>query len=96
MRASYLLLLTVCITGCDRNTATIDYKYESNCSACHKTGRINAPISKSNNDWAARTKDINVLVRSVTEGKGGMPVMGGCYNCTNEELRIIIKTKILP
>ncbi|NVJ49467.1 MAG: cytochrome c5 family protein [Gammaproteobacteria bacterium] len=69
--------------------------YTANCAACHGVGVGGAP-KFGTSAWtdlaAANTTD--VLLQSVKNGKGIMPPMGGCANCSDEELTKAIEHMI--
>ena len=61
--------------------------YEAACTTCHAIGLAGAPLFGSKVIWGERAnKDLAVLVETVTNGLGGMPPMGMCMDCSQEEL----------
>ena len=61
--------------------------YEAACSTCHAIGLAGAPLFGSKVIWGERAnEDLSVLVETVTNGLGGMPPMGMCMDCSQEEL----------
>ena len=66
-------------------------KYNTYCVACHSTGAAGAPISGDAAAWADRkAKGVDALVASAKAGKGAMPPMGLCADCTDDELKDIV------
>ena len=61
--------------------------YEVACTTCHAIGLAGAPLFGNKVIWGERAnKDLAVLVETVTNGLGGMPPMGMCMDCSQEEL----------
>ena len=61
--------------------------YEAACTTCHAIGLAGAPLFGNKVIWGERAnKDLAVLVETVTNGLGGMPPMGMCMDCSQEEL----------
>lgn len=62
--------------------------YEYSCATCHDRTTQGAPLPDDDIEWGMRArKGIDVLMKHVKEGyKDLMPEMGGCRNCTDEEL----------
>jgi cytochrome c5 len=57
--------------------------YESNCSACHKTGVVGAPeVDKRTVREILRDQGRRELYRVAIEGDGPMPPKGGCTICS--------------
>ncbi|GHF02001.1 c-type cytochrome [Thalassotalea profundi] len=57
------------------------------CISCHETGIKNAPQIGNVENWKAPlSSGIDQLVKSVKQGKGHMPPMGDCTNCSDEEI----------
>jgi cytochrome c5 len=61
--------------------------YYAACTTCHAIGLAGAPLFGNKVIWGERAnKDLAVLVETVTNGLGGMPPMGMCMDCSQEEL----------
>ena len=61
--------------------------YEAACTTCHAICLAGAPLFGNKVIWGERAnKDLAVLVETVTNGLGGMPPMGMCMDCSQEEL----------
>lgn len=60
------------------------------CAGCHQTGIMNAPkIGGNFKDLGSR--GIEDLLASSKKGKNAMPRMGGCNDCSDEELSAAIQ-----
>jgi len=61
--------------------------YDAACTTCHAIGLAGAPLFGNKVIWGERAnKDLAVLVETVTNGLGGMPPIGMCMDCSQEEL----------
>ena len=61
--------------------------YDAACTTCHAIGLAGAPLFGNKVIWGERANiDLAVLVETVTNGLGGMPPMGMCMDCSQEEL----------
>lgn len=67
--------------------------YSTFCVACHQTGAAQAPKTGDKAAWAPRVKakGLDGLVASAKKGKGAMPPMGLCQQCSDAELKEIIQ-----
>lgn len=64
------------------------------CNVCHATGLLESPKTGDTAAWQARYDaegGIDALVSISKQGKGGMPPMGTCVDCTDEELKSAIE-----
>jgi cytochrome c5 len=92
---------SVCIQGQDCSTQTSPSSdstsqvalrsgkevYEGACMTCHSIGLAGAPKFGDKLSWGGREdKDIESLASSVMDGLNGMPRMGLCMNCSQEEI----------
>ena len=65
--------------------------YDASCYACHNSGAAGAPIIGSSTDWAPRLKGgINTVYKNAIVGIGGMPAMGNCSTCTDEQIKAAV------
>lgn len=65
------------------------------CNACHAVGVAGAPIIGDSADWTARSSAVgglNGLLATAKAGKGAMPPMGLCADCSDDELMSAIKS----
>ena len=60
--------------------------YEQACFSCHKIGLSGAPKLGDAEAWAPRVaKGMDLLLKSTKEGMGGMPPMGACMGCSDQD-----------
>lgn len=66
--------------------------YNRSCFSCHASGVAEAPITGDAAAWAPRlAKGRELLLKSVKDGvPPGMPPMGLCMTCSDEELTAAI------
>ena len=61
--------------------------YDTACTTCHAIALAGAPRFGDRLSWGERSnEDLDHLVETVTNGLGGMPPMGMCMDCSQEEL----------
>ncbi len=61
--------------------------YDASCTTCHAIALAGAPRFGDKLSWGERAnEDLDHLVETVTNGLGGMPPMGLCMDCSQEEL----------
>ena len=61
--------------------------YDAACTTCHAIALAGAPRFGDRLSWGERAnEDLDKLVETVTNGLGGMPPMGMCMDCSQEEL----------
>ena len=66
--------------------------YKDFCAGCHSSGRNEAPRFGDLMKWEKiSTKGMSNLIYSTKNGLNGMPPMGLCNDCTDEELRLSIE-----
>lgn len=72
--------------------------YNRSCFSCHAGGVAGAPIPGDTEAWAPRVaKGRDVLLQSVKEGMPpGMPPMGLCMSCSDEDLEVVIDYMLSP
>ena len=72
------------IQGGTRNGKEV---YDTACTTCHAIALAGAPKFGDRVSWGERAnEDLDRLVETVTNGLGGMPPMGMCMDCSQEEL----------
>lgn len=72
-----------------------DTVFDNFCFSCHSTGWDNAPVIGDPFAWEdRRAKGIEVLLQNTVEGFNAMPPLGGCNDCTEDELRTVIEMLI--
>ena len=61
--------------------------YQRYCFSCHAAGVAGAPRMGDAEAWSSRmAKGRDVLLRSTIDGMVGMPAMGLCFDCSEQEL----------
>ncbi len=66
--------------------------YDAACSVCHQYGLAGAPIFGNESSWGYRAnKTLDELTYSVKNGLKGMPAMGLCMNCSEQELERAVR-----
>ncbi len=67
-------------------------KYASSCAVCHNSGVAGAPKKGDANTWKTRLAlGEQTLLNSVKKGKGAMPAMGLCPDCSDAQLSALIQ-----
>ncbi len=65
--------------------------YQAACAPCHARPGVGAPLTGSAADWSERrARGIDALVASTVEGVGGMPPLGTCGLCSEDDLRALV------
>lgn len=67
--------------------------YDRSCRACHALEGLGAPLAGDSAAWAPRLSErgMDGLLASVHSGRGSMPAMGYCADCTDEDFRALIE-----
>ena len=61
------------------------------CATCHARPGVAVPLVGDESAWAPRReRGLTALVESTVNGVGGMPPLGTCSFCTQEDLEILI------
>ena len=71
-----------------------EQKYMASCFACHSTGAAGAPKvgAGMSTEWEPRLeKGLDAVVQNAINGINTMPAKGLCFDCTDEDLRAIVK-----
>lgn len=62
--------------------------YNQACVGCHSAGVAGAPRYGDNVAWSQRLANgMDALIASAMKGKGAMPPKGGCFNCSDADIR---------
>lgn len=65
--------------------------YDTNCGVCHSMEGSGAPQSGVAADWQDRiSAGMDGMVNKAMDGFQGMPAMGGCFDCTEEDFSHLI------
>lgn len=79
----------VAVTPSDPAIASL---YNSSCISCHASGYGAAPRSGDVAAWAPRLeKGMSTLVGNAINGFKGMPPLGACIDCTEEDFQALIE-----
>lgn len=67
--------------------------YERSCISCHSLDGAGAPLTGHTQDWEARLTErgMSGLIVSTKEGRGGMPAMGQCMDCSDADFEALIE-----
>lgn len=66
--------------------------YNAACMACHASGAAGAPVTGNASQWAPRiAKGMSSLVKSAINGLNAMPPKGGCFNCSDDEVKAAVE-----
>jgi len=64
------------------------------CANCHAEKpeiELGAPKIGQLNDWKPRLKQgLDILLQHTQDGVGAMPARGGCFECSDEQLRLAV------
>lgn len=64
----------------------------NNCVQCHSSPHLGAPIMGNPKQWkAVQRKSEDEILNTVIRGIGGMPPLGYCSACSEEDLRALIR-----
>jgi len=66
--------------------------YDRSCRACHALEGLGAPLAGDSAAWAPRLEErgMDGLLASVHSGKGTMPPMGYCADCSDDDFLALI------
>ena len=72
--------------------ATLAAIYDRSCRTCHALDGLGAPLTGHSTGWAPRLEErgMDGLLNSVRTGRGTMPAMGYCADCTEDDFRALI------
>lgn len=69
--------------------------YNASCVACHGPGVLGAPKLQDAADWGPRMeKGFDTVWQNALNGIGGMPPMGTCGNCSDDDIKAAIEYMI--
>jgi cytochrome c5 len=79
------------IRGLKNEGEQIVQHFCANCHAVKPLIELGAPKINQESDWGPRIKQgLDRLLEHTSEGFGAMPARGGCFECTDEQLRLAI------
>lgn len=65
--------------------------YNTSCNTCHGTGVAGAPRLGESDDWVERiAAGTDTLYAHAIDGIGGMPAMGLCTTCSEDEIKATV------
>ncbi|MBD3769911.1 MAG: cytochrome c5 family protein [Rhodobacterales bacterium] len=84
------IALAETLTPADPTLAPI---YDRSCRACHALDGLGAPLTGHAAAWAPRLEERGMegLLGSIHAGRGAMPSMGYCADCTDDNFRALIE-----
>ncbi len=66
--------------------------YDQTCRACHASSRTGAPMAGDTAAWAPRmAQGMDVLIDHTINGFNGMPPLGACMDCSEDEFAALIR-----
>lgn len=66
--------------------------FTQKCVQCHVTAETGAPIVGDAKSWQPVLKQgLEQTLKNVIHGKAGMPPLGSCSGCTEQDFRALIK-----
>lgn len=71
--------------------AVLAQVYDSSCKLCHANPGAGAPLTGDVNAWAPRlAQGVDTLLDHAINGYNGMPPMGLCMHCSEEQFLALI------
>jgi cytochrome c5 len=66
--------------------------YNRSCRSCHAQGAAQAPLTGNREAWAPRLEQgMEILLDHTISGYKGMPPMGMCFDCDEEQFTALIR-----
>ncbi|WP_434604241.1 c-type cytochrome [Pseudomonas sp. R1-7] len=96
------IVLLALLAGCDDapvpstptampSDASLARIYDSSCKLCHANPAAGAPLTGDTNAWAPRlAQGTETLLDHAINGYNGMPPMGLCMHCSEEQFLALI------
>lgn len=92
MKKLLISLMLMTFAGVASAEFDVEAKYNQSCTFCHGTGAAGAPKKGDQAAWAPRLqKGMDVLVQNSKNGFKGMPPMGMCNDCTDDQFKALIE-----
>lgn len=89
--ASLGLLMLCASAGAVAGDSTQEL-YTMYCSSCHSVKNAEAPEAFNASSWKKRmSKGTDAVLANVVKGIRNMPPQGGCFECTQDDLRKLIR-----
>lgn len=88
-----LALLLLCTTpSVNAESRDAEQLFDNYCFSCHGTGWDNAPVIGDAFAWGDRLdKGLDALLENTINGFNTMPPKGNCFDCTDAELKAVVK-----
>lgn len=72
-------------------SAELEGVYQTSCAVCHGTAGTGAPQTGVAEDWQGRIDaGMDAVLNKAMNGYQGMPAMGGCFHCSEDDFRQLI------
>jgi cytochrome c5 len=66
--------------------------YQAACATCHARPGIGAPLTGVDADWRERrAQGLEILLVHTVDGYKGMPPLGTCGLCSEDDLRTLVR-----
>ena len=89
---SCALLSGIAVTAVAAPDARQSTLFVNNCAQCHTRQETGAPFIGVQGDWAeAVARGEDAMLVNVVEGIRGMPPLGYCSACTEQDFRVLIR-----
>ncbi len=86
------LVLILGINSTPALAASGEEVFGRTCRSCHVMGIAGAPVIGDKRAWDSRIrKGVDGLLDTVLAGKAPMPPLGGCIECTENDLRAAVQ-----
>ncbi len=92
----YVLMLVGCLSFSSGLLAQIDERQmmllANNCLQCHASAETGAPLIGNAEKWRSiSAKGEDKILENVVHGIGGMPPLGYCSACSEDDFRVLIR-----
>jgi len=88
---SFFLVMLCASAGAAAGDSTQEL-YTMYCSSCHGVKNTEAPEAFNAAAWKKRmSKGTDAVLANVVKGVGNMPPQGTCFECTQDDLRKLIR-----
>lgn len=105
--AAVAALIGLAIAGCDQKNdeasapVTLDTRlgeiYGHTCQTCHENAESGAPVAHDLAQWKPRLAQGDKALRDhMVEGFNGMPPLGQCIECSEEDLMTLMRFMSSP
>jgi cytochrome c5 len=85
-------LVTLCVSTNVAASDSTEELYSLYCSSCHSVKNAEAPEAFNAAAWKKRmAKGPDTVLANVIKGVGNMPPQGTCFECTQADLRQLIR-----